>query len=110
MNVIVAAGPRDRLRFERHHLEIIRKTPPGRDRVQTRHQLGVLRGDTGWIPAFMPVVVGSGSRPELLVLGLPLRIIVADRNERGGSDRHRISAKRQGLGDVRARTHAAGDD
>jgi polyisoprenoid-binding protein YceI len=45
--VRLAAGASDRLRLEREHAEVVRQPPAGRDRVETRRQLRILRGDAG---------------------------------------------------------------
>ncbi len=58
----------------------------------------------------MPVVIGAGRGAELLVFFFPAGIVVADSNQSCSSDRHRIGAERQCLGNVRAGADAAGND
>ena len=58
----------------------------------------------------MPVVVAARRGAELAVLGFPARVVVAERNERGGADRHGVRSERQRLGHVAAAADAAGDD
>ena len=90
--------------------EIVREPPAGRDRIEPRGQLRVLRGDAGRIAALVPVVVGAGGGAELAVFVLVARIVVAERDQRRGADRHRVGAERQRLGDVGAVADAARDD
>ncbi len=58
----------------------------------------------------MPVVIGTGSRAELLIFLFQRRIIVAQRNHRGRSNRNRIRAKRQRLGRIGTAANTAGND
>src|SRR4249919_2891334 len=43
VDVVLAAGPRDRLRLQRHDLEVVGKAAAGGDRIDTARQFGVLR-------------------------------------------------------------------
>ena len=96
--------------FERHDLEIVGEAAAGAHGIEALRELGILGGDAGRIAALVPVVVGARRGVELLVLGLERGIVVAERDERRGADRHRVGAERQRLGDVGAVADAAGDD
>src|SRR5204863_7306806 len=63
----LSARARDGLRLKRQHRKIIRKPTPRRNRIESPHQFRVLRGDAGWIAAFMPIVVRASRRAELAV-------------------------------------------
>ncbi len=58
----------------------------------------------------MPIVIGARRCPELSIFFLPLRVVVAQRDQRGGSDGNRIRPQGQSLGDVGARSDPPRDD
>ena len=72
----LAAGARDSLRFQRHHLEIIRQATTAQNRVKTAGERRILRVDAGGVLAFVPVVVGAGGGAELLILSLKRRVVI----------------------------------
>ena len=92
------------------HGEIVGELAASHHRIEPLRQRFVLGGDAGGIAALMPVVVGAGLSAELAVLVLEMRIVVADGDERCGTDRHRIGAERETLGDIGAGAHAARND
>ncbi|MPM07838.1 hypothetical protein SDC9_54147 [bioreactor metagenome] len=110
VDMALAAGPRDRLRLERQHREIVAQPARRLDRVEPRHQRGVLGGDAGRVLALVPVVIGIRGGAELAVFGRPFRVVLAKRHQRRGADRDRIGAKREGLGHIGAGADAARDD
>ena len=73
VHVALAAGAGDGLRLERQHGQIVGEPPSGRDRIEARRELGILRGDAGRVAALVPVVVAAGRGAELAVLVLPAR-------------------------------------
>ncbi len=98
------------LRLERQHRQIIRELVPGDHRIEAGGKRRVLCGDAGRIAAFVPVVVGAGGAAERAILIFQMRIVVAQRDQRRGADRHGVGAERQRFGDVGAIADAAGDD
>src|ERR1043166_1473014 len=107
VDVALAAGARDGLRLERKHGEVIRELAPGDDGIEPRRERRVLGRDARGIAPLMPIIVSTGRGPERAVFFLERRIVVAERNQRGGADRDRVRAERQALRDVRAGANAA---
>ena len=108
-HVGLAASAREGLQFQRHDLEVVGEPAAPQYRVEPLLQFGVLGVDPGRVLAFVPVVVGPGGGAELLVVRFPLRVIIAQRDQRSCPDGHRVRAQRDGLGDVCAAADAAGD-
>src|SRR5438105_247982 len=110
VNMTLAAGARNRLCLERHHLEVIGEPPPGLYWIEPLGKLGILGGDAGRIAPLMPVVIGTGGGTELFVFFLIDRIIIAERHQRRRADRHCIGTERQSLRDIGTVADAARDD
>ena len=58
----------------------------------------------------MPIIIGARCGAQCLILGLPFGIIIAQRNQSGGSDGNSICPQRHGFGDIRAIANSARDD
>ena len=106
----LAAGTRDGLRFEGHHLEVVVEATPPFDGVKSLHQLGVLGGDARGVLALVPVVIGTCGGAQLVILGFPLGVIVAKGDQGRRTDGNRIRAKRHAFGHVRPGADAARND
>ena len=70
MHMVLAAGARDGLRLERHHLQVIGEPAPGELGIETLGEFRILGRDAGRIPALMPVIIGACRRAELLRDGI----------------------------------------
>ena len=106
----VAARARERLRLEGQHPQVVGDPAPPEDRVEARRELVLLRRDPGGVATRLPVVVEPGRAADPTVLLVVLGAVVAHRDQRGGSDRDRVGAEREGLRDVGAGADAARDD
>src|SRR4051812_23537120 len=86
VDVALAAGARDRLRFQSQDREIVGELAAGDNGIQSLREHRILRRDAGGIAPLVPVVIGAGRRPERTVFVFERRIVVAERDERGGPD------------------------
>ena len=108
--MVLAAGPRDGLRLQRHHLEVVLQATAAKDGIEPLEQLRVLGGDPSRVLALVPVVIGVGRGLELLVFRFQLRVVVAQGDQRRRPDGHRIRAQGHCLGHVGTRPDPARDD
>ena len=68
--MVMATGAGDGLHFQRHHLQVVRKTAACANRIEPHRQFGVLCGDARRIAALVPIVVSAGRRAEFVVFSL----------------------------------------
>ena len=108
--MVFAAGPRDGLCLKCHHFKIIFQATTAKNRVKSSGKLRILGGDACRVAAFMPVIIGSSSGAKLLILCLPHRIIVTQRNQCCGANRHRICTQRHRFGNISTTTDATRHD
>ena len=108
--MVVSTCPCNRLRLQRHHLEEVVQVTAARNGIEPLHQFRILRRDTRRVLALMPVVIGASGGAERVILGLPARIVVAQRDHGSGADGNRIRAQGKCLGHISAAADTAGDD
>ena len=77
MEVVLTTGPSNSLGLKCHYLEVIPQASATLKWIKAFHQLGILSGDTCRVFAFVPVIIGSRSGTQFIVLSLPFRVIVA---------------------------------
>ena len=106
----LAAGACEGLGLHGQHPQVVGESPSALDGIEILGQFRVLGGDPGGVATGLEVVVEAGVATELLILLCIPRVVVAQRNERSGTDRDGVGTESHGLGDVGARTDAAGDD
>ena len=105
--MVLAAGARDGLGFERHHLEVVGETAAGDFGIEARGELGVLCGDVGRVAGLVPVVSGAGCGAEPEIFLFLARTVAAVGDECCRADGDRIRTLRASFRDIRARADAA---
>ena len=78
MKMVFTTGSSNRLSLKCHYLEIISQAAPTFNRVKPFHELRILRGNTRRVLAFVPIIIGSGSGSQFVVLCLPFGVIVSE--------------------------------
>src|SRR5262249_45604997 len=110
MDMRLAAGAGDSLNLERHHRKIIGQLA-ARDRwIEALGERSILSRDAGWVTPLVPIVIGPSGRSELAIFVFKMRVIVPERDQRRGPDRHGIRTQRQALCHVGAITDASRHD
>src|ERR1700712_3540023 len=109
-DVGLAARPGDGLRLHRQHPQVVGQPSATLHCVEAGGQLGILGADSRWVGTVLEVVEETGGATECFVLCGVARVVVAERDQRRGPDRYRVSAECHRLGDVGTVAYAAGDD